>query len=99
MMDKDAVLQAIEKLVKDNGGYDFFNNGGPYPPREQGEALYLAVQPKKGDERPLLNFVVSWSHRFLVTFDGVDVPQYCKDLNQLLDVIKDWLLTRLRLCK
>ena len=93
----DEVLQAIRKLVNDNG-YDFFNNGCQC--REYEKALYLAVQPKDGDDRPLLNFIVTIeSSRFRITFDGVDVPQYRKDLNQLLDVIKDWLLTRLRLCK
>lgn len=88
---KDRILQAIRKLTNDNG-YDFFNNGCPYPPREHETVLYLAVQPKEGDARPLLDFVVAIeSSRFRVTFPGIDVPKYCKDLNQMLDVVKDWL--------
>jgi hypothetical protein len=91
---KDEVSQAIRKLADDNG-YDFFNNGGPNPPREHEKVLYLAFQPKEGDKRPLLNFVVAiCSNRFRVTFDGAIIPKYCKDLGQLLDFIKDWLLTR-----
>ena len=94
MTDKDEVLQAIRKLANDMG-YDFFNNGGP--PREQGEGeqretLYLAVQYKEGDERPLLNFVVSWSCRFLVTFNSAKISEYFKDLNQMLSGIKGWLI-------
>jgi hypothetical protein len=91
IVNKDEVLQAIRKLV-DDLGYDFKNNGGPCPPREHGETLYLAVQLRTGDYRPLLNFVVSWSDRFLVTFEGANTPKYCKDLSQLLDFIKDWLV-------
>lgn len=89
---KDEVLQAIKKLTNDNG-YDFFNNGNPYPPIEHEKVLYLAVKPKEGDDRPLLNFVVTIGlNRFRVTFPETDAPNYCTDLNQMLDVIKDWLL-------
>lgn len=89
---KDEVLQAIRKLTNDNG-YDFFNNGDTYPPREHEKVLYLSVQPREVDDRPLLNFVVTiGSSRFKVTFAGSEVPKYCTDLNQMLDVIKDWLL-------
>lgn len=90
MFDKDEVLQAIEKLVKDNG-YDLINNGSPYPPEKQREVLYLAVQPKDGEKRPLLNFVVSWSYRFLVTFEGAKSPEYFEDLDQMLTCITEWL--------
>lgn len=89
---KDEILQAIRKLTYDNG-YDLFNNGGPYPPRENEEVLYLAVQPREGDNRPLLNFVVTIGlNRFRVTFPEADAPSYCTDSNQMLDVIKYWLL-------
>ncbi|OHB54627.1 MAG: hypothetical protein A2173_06100 [Planctomycetes bacterium RBG_13_44_8b] len=91
---KDEVLKAIRKLTNANG-YDFFNNGGPYPPREHEKALYLSVQPREGDDRALLNFVVTiGSNRFKITFPGTDVPEYCTDLNQMLDIIKDWLLIK-----
>jgi hypothetical protein len=87
---RNMVIDAIKKLVNDNG-YDFFNKGGP---RER-EALHLAVQPKEGDDKPLLDFVVTiGSNRFMVTFPERDVPNYCMDLNQMLDVIKDWLLNK-----
>jgi hypothetical protein len=89
---KDDVLQTIRELANDNG-YDFFNNGSPYPPRENGEVLYLAVQPREGDDRPLLNFVVTIGlNRFRVTFPETDATNHCMDLNQMLVVIQDWLL-------
>jgi len=89
---KDEVLQAIRKLTNDNG-YNFFNNGGPYPPREHEEVLSLIVQPREEEDRPLLNFVVTIGlNRFRVTFPETDTPKYCTDLNQMLDVIKKWLL-------
>jgi hypothetical protein len=88
------VLQAIRNLVSDIG-YDFFDRGSPYPPRGHEKALYLAAQPRKGDNRKLLHFVVTIeSNRFRITLGGAKAPQYRKDLNQLLDFIKDWLLTR-----
>ena len=89
---KEEVLQAIRKLTSDNG-YDFINNGGPYPPREHEKVLYLAVQQREGHDRPLLNFVVTiGTSRFMITFNGAKVPRYCTDLKQMLDIIKDWLL-------
>lgn len=89
---KDEVLQAIRKLTNDNG-YVFFNNGGPYPPREHDEeVLYLSAQPKEGDNRPSLNFIVTiGSSRFRVTFDGAKVPEYFEDFNQMLIGITKWL--------
>jgi len=92
IVNKDEVLQAVKELVNDNG-YDFFCNR--CESRVHEEALSLAVQPKEGDDRPLLNFIVTnGSSRFRIAFAGVDGPKYCKDLKQLLDVIKNWLLNR-----
>jgi hypothetical protein len=89
---KDEVLQAIRKLTNDNG-YDFFNNGGSYPQKEHEEVLSLAVQQREGDDRPLLSFVVTIGlNRFRVTFPEANNPEYCTDLNHMLDVIKNWLL-------
>ena len=90
MFDKDEVLQAIEKLMKENG-YELVNNSSPYPPIKQGETSYLAFQSKDGDNKPLLNFVVSWLYRFRVTFDEAVVPKYFKDLAQMLIGITEWL--------
>jgi hypothetical protein len=88
---KDEILQAIRKLANDNG-YDFSDNGSE--PRIP-ERWYLAVRPKEGDDRPSLPFVVTKEpSRFRVTFAGASIPKYCKDLDQLLAFIKDWLLTR-----
>jgi len=92
IVNKDELLQAVKKLVNDNG-YDFFYNG--CESRVHEEALSLAAQPREGDDRPLLNFIVTnGSSRFRITFAGIDVPKYCKDLDQLLDTIKDRLTTR-----
>lgn len=89
---KDNVLQAIRKLASDNG-YGFFYKGSQY--KRHRETLCLAVQPKEGDERPSLDFdVAEGSNRFRVTFAEINTPEYCKDLGQLLDTIKDWLLNR-----
>jgi hypothetical protein len=100
---KDEVLQAIKKLANDNG-YDFFP--GECRLRKDmrgetiGEVLCLAVQPREGDNRELLNFVVTnGENRFMVTFAGEDVPMYCKDLNQLLIIIKDWVIKQKRLSR
>ena len=91
---KEEVLQAIKKLTNDNG-YVFINNGGPYPPREHEELLYLAVQQREGHDRQLLNFVVTiGTSRFMITFNGAEIPRYCMNLNQMLYIIKDWLLNR-----
>lgn len=85
---KDTVLQAIKKVVNDNG-YDFSYKG--CESRAYEETLYLTVQSREEDNRPLLNFIVTLGLRpFRITFDGVD----CKDLNQLIIIIKDWLLNR-----
>jgi hypothetical protein len=76
--------------VNDND-YDFFYNG--CESRIYEEVLNLAVQPQKGDDRPLLNFIITnGSSRLMINFSGVDAPKHCKDLEQLLDFIKDWLL-------
>jgi len=93
--DKDEVLRAIDKLVNDNG-YDYFR-GKCWLRKDKvdepiEDVLCLAVQPKEGDDKPLFHFVVTiGSSRFRITFDK-DVPKYCKDLDQMLNIIKDWLL-------
>ncbi|MCK4886042.1 MAG: hypothetical protein KAS96_01575 [Planctomycetes bacterium] len=90
IIDKIKLSLAIEKLVNDNG-YDLINKDrGPNPPGK----LCLAVQPQKGDERPLLYIVVSWSSRLSVTFDEAKTHKSCGNLEQLLNEIKDWLLNR-----
>jgi len=89
---KEDVLQAIRKLTNENG-YDFINKGGPYPPMEDKKTLYLAVQQRERYDRPSLNFVVTIGpSRFMVNFEGADVPMHCIDLNQMLGVIEDWLI-------
>jgi hypothetical protein len=89
---KDEVLQAIKKVANDNG-YDFSYKA--CESRVHEEVLNLTVQPKDGDDRRALSLVVAkGENRFRVTFAGADISKHCKDLDQLLIIIKDWLLNR-----
>lgn len=95
---KEEVLQAIKKLANDNG-YDFFLGECKIRKDKRGMStiavLHQAVQLREGDERPLLNFIVTIdSSRFSVTFDGAKVPKKFDDLSQTLNDIRGWLLSR-----
>jgi hypothetical protein len=89
-MDKNVVLQEIKKVVENNGCYRFINNGEPYQPREDGWALYLAVQPNNEDMKQL-DFCISWNYRFSVTFNAQDNPKHFNNLNQMLTAFEKWL--------
>lgn len=83
---KDMVFQEIKKLVNDNG-YDCFRRDcGP-----RKAVLYLEVQSRDdGYSRQLV--VTIASSRFMITFAEANAPQYCGDLDQMLNIIKNWLL-------
>jgi len=97
MMDINEVSQAIKELANANG-YDFFpGTGGPRKDNRGSvieNVLCGTVQSQKGDNRPLLNLIVTiGSNHFRVTLE-TSAPKKANDLDQLLDIIKEWLLNK-----
>ena len=97
---KDIVLQEICKLVSDVG-YRIFYKWGESPKAMSWvteERLHLWVQPKDGDDRVLLFDVAIGSSYLRVSFAEVNRGdcdcKNCRDRHEMLDFIKDCLLTR-----
>jgi len=93
---KDEILRKIKERVI-SIGYDFFHKGEQSRVHEQ--VLHLGGQSKDADNSELLFEVAIGSSYFRVTFGGEDKPKKCGNLDEMLDYIEDYLVTRLTLRK
>lgn len=98
--DKDEILEAIRKLVDDNG-YEIFYKWGESPIELNWiteERLHTWVKPKDKDNRVFLFDISNGSTYLRVTFADISNGNFdwknCRDQNEMLDFIEECLRTR-----
>ena len=94
MVDINEVLQAIKEKANAKG-YDVVRKNSETPGNPSWiteQKLHIELQQKDRDNRPLLNLDVTFSsNRLRVMYDGLNMPIYAKDLNELRTIINEWL--------